>query len=82
MDRLEQGTFKIMANPADFCSVLRIKCLRGSSEHLNNKKHSMVKALYRFHVCYDVRRVLRRLQVPLPHEAGFDAADNTYTNEM
>ena len=28
-----------------------------------------------------VRKILKRLQVPLPHEAGFNAADNPYTNE-
>ena len=26
-----------------------------------------------------MRRVLKRLQVPLPHETGFNAADNPYT---
>ena len=52
-----------------------------SSEYLNYKKHSMVRALYRFHVYYHVRRILKRLQVSLSHEAGFNAADNPYTNE-
>ena len=28
-----------------------------------------------------MRRISKRLQVPLPHEAGFNAADNPYTNE-
>ena len=41
----------------------------------------MVTAMYRFHVYYHVRRILKRLQVPLPHEAGFNAADNPYTNK-
>ena len=41
----------------------------------------MVKALYRFYVYYQVRQVLKRLQVPLPHEADFNTADNPYTNE-
>ena len=41
----------------------------------------MVRALYRFHIYYHVRRILKRLQVPLPHEASFNAADNPYTNE-
>ena len=48
---------------------------------LNCKKHSMVRALYRFHVYYHVRRILKRLQVLLPHKAGFNAADNPYTNK-
>ena len=28
---------------------------------------------------YHVRRVLKKLQVPVPHETGFNAADNPYT---
>ena len=49
--------------------------------HLTYAKHSTVRALYRFHVYYHVRRVLKRLQVSLPHEAVFNAADNPYTNQ-
>ena len=52
-----------------------------SSEHLNYAKHHMVRVVYRFHVYYHVRRVLKRLQLPLPHEASFNAADNPYTKE-
>ena len=50
-----------------------------SSAHLNYKKHPMIRAVHRFHVYYHMRRVLKRLQVPLPHETGFNAADNPYT---
>ena len=39
----------------------------------------MIRAVYRFHVYYHVRRVLKRLQVPLPHKTGFNTADNPYT---
>ena len=59
MDEFEQGTFKAMANPVEFCSVLCIKRLGVSSEHLNYKKHQVVWALCRFHVHYHVRRVLK-----------------------
>ena len=52
-----------------------------SSEHLNYKKHPMIRTLYRFHVYYHVRRVLKKLQVLLLHETGFNAADNPYTSE-
>ena len=38
-----------------------------SSAHLNYSKHSMIRSVYRFHVYYHVRQVLKRLQVPLPH---------------
>ena len=30
---------------------------------------------------YYVIRILKRLQIPLPHKAGFNAVDNPYTNE-
>ena len=46
---------------------------------LNYTKHPMIRAVYRFHVYYHVRQVLKRLQVPLPHKTGFNAADNPYT---
>ena len=39
----------------------------------------MIRSVYRFHVYYHVRQVLKRLQTPLPHETCFNAADNPYT---
>ena len=48
-----------------------------SSGHLNYKKHSVVGALYKFHV----RRVLKRLQVPLPHETSLRASENPYMSK-
>ena len=50
-----------------------------SSAHLNYAKHPMIRLVYLFHVYYHVRRILKKLQVPLPHETGFNAADNPYT---
>ena len=50
-----------------------------SSEHLNYTKHPMIRSVYRFHVYYHLRRILKKLQVPLPHETSFNAADNPYT---
>ena len=50
-----------------------------SSAHLNYSKHPMIRSVYRFHVYYHVRRILKRLQTPLPDETGFNAADNPYT---
>ena len=38
-----------------------------SMEHLNAKQ-PLVKALYRFHAYYHVRRILRRMLTPLPGE--------------
>ena len=39
----------------------------------------MIRSVYRFHIYYHVRPVLKRLQTPLPHKTGFNAADNPYT---
>ena len=50
-----------------------------SSEHLNYTKHPMIRSVYRFHIYYHVRRILKKLQTPLPHETGFNVADNPYT---
>ena len=50
-----------------------------SSAHLNYKKHPMIRSVYHFHVYYHVRRILKRLQTPLPHVTGFNAADNPFT---
>ena len=47
--------------------------------HLNYTKHPMIRSVYRFHIHYHIRRVLKRLQAPLPHETSFNAADNLYT---
>ena len=51
-----------------------------SSAHLNYTKHSMIKAVYHFHIYYHIRQVLKRLQVPLPHNASFNASDNPDTS--
>ena len=50
-----------------------------SSAHLNYKAHPMIRSVYRFHIYYHVRRVLKRLQAPLPHKTSFNTVDNPYT---
>ena len=50
-----------------------------SSAHLNYSKHPMIRAVYCFHIYYHIRRILKRLQVPLPHGPRFNAGDNPYT---
>ena len=52
-----------------------------SSKHLSYVKHSVVKGVYQFHVYYHMRRIFKRLQVPLLHQASFNAADNPYIKE-
>ena len=68
-----------MASTVKFCSVVHIVCLRGQFCTPELYQAFNDRLVYRFHVYYHVRRVLKRLQVPLPHETGFNAADNPYT---
>ena len=63
-------------NYAVFCAL---SACRVSLAHLSYTKHPMIRSVYHFHVYYHVRRVLKKLRVPLPHETGFNAADNPYT---
>ena len=51
-----------------------------STEHLNSEK-PLVRALYRFHTYYHVRRILKRMSVPTPSEEGFDKYNNAFSLE-
>ena len=42
-----------------------------STEHLDAER-PLVRALYRFHTYYHVRRILSRIRVPTPSQEGFD----------
>ena len=68
-----------MANSVEFAVWCASSACGVSSVHLNYKAHPMIRSVYRFHVYYHVRRVLKRLQVPLPQETSFNATDNSYT---
>ena len=51
-----------------------------SVEHLNAKE-PMIRSVYRFHVYYQIRRILNRLKIPLPYENSFNKYDNPYSHE-
>ena len=51
-----------------------------SVEHLNAKE-PMIRSLYRFHVYYQIRRILNRLKIPLPYENSFNKYNNPYSQE-
>ena len=53
-----------------------------SSANPNYTTHPMIRSIYRFHVYYQIRQVLKRLQVPLPNETSFNVADNPYTESQ
>ena len=52
-----------------------------STIHLNAKQ-PLVRALYRFHAYYHIRRILRRMLTPLPGTEGFDKYNNTFNLEQ
>ena len=51
-----------------------------SVEHLNAKE-AMIKSIYRFHVYYHIRRILKILEIPLPYENSFNQYNNPYNHE-
>ena len=71
---------KLWQTQLDYAVFCALSACGVSSAHLNYSKHPMIRSLYHFHVYYHhVRRVLKKSQVPLPHETGFNVADNPYT---
>ena len=51
-----------------------------SVEHLNAKQ-PMIRSIYRFHVYYHIRRILKILEIPLPYENSFNQYNNPYNHE-
>ena len=51
-----------------------------SVEHLNAKE-PMISSIYRFHVYYHIRRILKILEIPLPYENSFNQYNNPYDHE-
>ena len=51
-----------------------------SVEHLNAKE-PMIRSIYRFHVYYHIRRILKILNIPLPYENSFNQYNNPYNHE-
>ena len=52
-------------------------CGVSEEDHLNSET-PMVQSVYRFHVYYQIRRILEEMQVPLPQDDTWDAFDTPY----
>ena len=74
-----KAPIKFWQTQLNFTVFCASSACRVSSAHLNYTKYPMIRSVYQFHVYYHVRRILKKLQVPLPHETGFNTADNPYT---
>ena len=79
MDTLEKAPFKLWQTQLNFAVWCASGACGVSSAHLNYTKHPMIRSVYCFHIYYHMRRILKRLQSPLPHETSFNVVDNPYT---
>ena len=53
----------------------------GVSVEFLNAKEPMIRSIYRFHVYYHIRRILKILEIPLPYENSFNQYNNPYNHE-
>ena len=74
-----KAPLKLWQTQLNFAVFCASSACRVSSAHLNYTKHPMISSVYHFHVYYHVRKILKKLQVPLPHKTSFNMADNLYT---
>ena len=58
--------------PSSACGV--------SVEHMNAKK-PMKRSIYYFYLYYQIRRILKILEIPLPYENSFNQYNNPYNYE-
>ena len=72
--------FDLWQSQLNFATFCASSACGVSIEHLNSK-YSLVKSVYRFHVLYHIRRILKRLQVPLPYQNGFNQYKNPFSQE-
>ena len=74
-----KAPMRLWQTPLNFAVWCALSASGVSCAHLNYTKHPIIRSVYRFHIHYHMRQVLKRLQVPLPHETGFNATDNPHT---
>ena len=47
-----------------------------------NVKKPMIRSIYRFHVYYHIRKILKILEIRLPYENSFNPYNNPYDHKM
>ena len=72
--------FTIWQSQLNFAVFCTSSACGVSVEHLNAKE-PMIRSIYRFHVCYHIRRILKILEIPLPYENSFNQYNNPYNHE-
>ena len=76
-DHYKFTIWQLQLNFAVFCAS---SACGVSVEHLNAKE-PMIRSIYRFHVYYHIRRILKILEIPLPYENSFNQYNNSYNHE-
>ena len=72
--------FTIWQSQLNFAVFCASSACGVSVEHLNAKE-PMIRNIYRFHVYYHIRRILKILEIPLPYENSFNQYSNPYNHE-
>ena len=72
--------FTIWQSQMNFAVFCASSACGVSVEHLNAKE-PMIRSIYRFHVYYHIRRILKILEIPLPYENSFNQYNNPYNHE-
>ena len=72
--------FTIWQSQLNFAVFCASSACGVSVEHLNAKE-PMIRSIYRFHVYYHIRRILKILEIPLTYENSFNQYNNPYNHE-
>ena len=76
MNTWMSNPMKCYQNQLNFCVwAATTGCGISFADHLNHS-NPMIQTVYRFHVYFQVRKMLRELKVPLKHEHSHDAFNN------
>ena len=72
--------FTIWQSQLNFAVFCASSACGVSVEHLNATE-PMIRSIYRFHVYYHIRRILKILEILLPYENSFNQFNNPYNHE-
>ena len=72
--------FNIWQSQLNFAVFCASSACGVSVKHLNAKE-PMIRSIYRFHVYYHIRRILKILEIPLPYENSFNQYNNPYNHK-
>ena len=72
--------FTIWQSQLNFAVFCASSACDVSIEHLDANR-PLLRSVYRFHVYYHIRRILKILEIPLPYENSFNQYNNSYNHE-